>query len=213
MIVRRTFLAALAGLLASLAVSMPAMAGEKDPKAFVTSLAATAMETMTAKGMSDQDRAARFRSLFTSEVDLAEIGRFVLGRHWKPPTTEQQQQEFLRLFTDIVVFTWSNRFKDYGGDLRHTVVNVFPDPERGGFVVESKVERERQPPIALQWRLKPIEDGLRVTDLVVEGSSMAIHYRSEYAAVIQKHNGKVEGLLSDLRTKLAELGASTTKSN
>ncbi|CAA7626119.1 phospholipid-binding protein MlaC [Magnetospirillum sp. SS-4] len=204
MMKRRTLLAALAGLLAPFAVPAPVWANDSDPKAFVTNLASTAMDMMTAKGVSDQDRSARFRALFTREVDIAEIARFVLGRHWRVATTEQQQ-EFIRSFEDIVVFTWSNRFKDYGGDLRHIVTNVTQDGERGGFVVDSRVEREHQPPISLQWRLKPISTGLRVTDLVVEGSSMAIYYRSEYAAVIQRHNGKVEGLLSDLRAKLAEL--------
>ncbi len=216
MIVRRTFFAAVAGLLLTLSFGLPAAAGEQDPRAFVAHLATTAMETMTVKGLSDQDRAAKFRALFTSDVDLPEIAKFVLGRYWRLATPEQQQ-EFVKSFEDIVVLTWSTRFKDYGGDLRHTVTNASPDGDRG-VVVDSKVDRERQQPIALQWRLKQADGGgLRVIDLVVEGSSMAITYRSEYAAVIQANGGKVEGLLSALRGKLAELQSSgttaTTKTN
>ena len=210
MIERRTFFAAVAGLLLILPFARPAAAGETDPAAFVTHLADTAMNTMTAKGLSDQERASRFRGLFSANVDLPEIAKFVLGRYWRHATPEQQQ-EFVASFEDIVVLTWSSRFKDYGADLRHSVTNVSPDGEHG-IIVDSKVERERQQPIALQWRLRQIEGGLRVIDLVVEGSSMAITYRSEYAAVIQANGGKVEGLLSALRTKLAEL-KSATKSN
>ncbi|TAN65746.1 MAG: ABC transporter substrate-binding protein [Magnetospirillum sp.] len=215
MIVRRTFFAAVAGLLLSFSLDLSsATAGEQDPKAFVTNLANTAMETMTVKDMSDQERAAKFRALFTSEVDLHEIAKFVLGRHWRPPTTPEQQQEFLKVFEDTVVLTWAPRFKDYGGDLRHTVVAVTQDGDRG-ITVDSKVDRERQTPIALQWRLKRHDGGLRVVDLVVEGSSMAITYRSEYAAVIQANGGKVEGLLSAMRAKLTELqtGNAVTKAN
>jgi phospholipid transport system substrate-binding protein len=213
MISRRFLLAVLVGAFLGLA-SDPVASAEADPKAFVTQLAAKAMETMTVKGISDSERSQRFRSQFTTDVDLAEIGKFVLGRHWRAATPDQQQ-EFLKAFEDIVVLTWATRFKDYGGDLRHVVTNVAADGERS-IVVESKVERDHQTPINLQWKLRKGEADLRVIDLVVEGASMAITYRNEYSAVIQSNGGKVEGLLSALRTKIAEMQASgkdATRSN
>ena len=213
MMFRRTFFAAVAGLLLSLSYVPSVHAVEQDPKAFVIGLANNAMEIMTAKGLSDNDRASKFRALFTGDVDIHEIAKFVLGRYWRAATPEQQQ-EFLKLFEDVVVLTWSPRFKDYGGDLRHTVIAVSQDGERG-IMVDSKVDRDKQQPISLQWRLKQGDNGLRVVDLVVEGSSMAITYRSEYASVIQSNGGKVEGLLSALRTKVVELraGSVATKTN
>jgi phospholipid transport system substrate-binding protein len=207
MIARRPVLmAALAGVSLLFAPSAPTFAAEAvggDAAGFVTRLADAAMQTMVSKGVPDQDRAARFRTLFTTDVDLAEIGRRVLGRYWRASTPEQQQ-EFLRLFEDIVVLTWSTRFKDYGGDLRHSVVGVVDDGERG-LTVSSRVERDRQQPIALQWRLKRIDTGFRVVDLIVEGSSMAVTFQSEYASVIRANGDRVDGLLSALRTKVADL--------
>jgi len=215
MISRRFFFAAAAGLLLSLSFGRPAVAGDQDPRAFVVHLADKAMEIMTVKGATDQDRVTKFRILFANDVDIPEISKFVLGRYWRLSSPEQQQ-EFIRSFEEILVLTWSARFKDYGGDLRHTVTNVSPDGDLG-VMVDSLVDRQRQQPIALQWRLRRDGGGgLRVTDLVVEGSSMAITYRSEYAAVIQANGGKVEGLLSALRAKLAELqagGSSSTKAD
>ena len=213
MMFRRTFFAAVAGLLLSFSFVPTVRAAEQDPKAFVVNLANSAMEIMTNKGLSDQDRATKFRALFTGDVDIHEIAKFVLGRYWRTASPEQQQ-EFLKLFEDVVVLTWSPRFKDYGGDLRHTVMAVSQDGERG-VTVDSKVDRDKQQPIALQWRLKQGDSGLRVVDLVVEGSSMAITYRSEYSSVIQANGGKVEGLLSAMRAKVTELRASTvvTKTN
>ncbi len=212
MISRRFFLAVLVGLFLGLALN-PIAAAEADPKAFVAQLAGKAMETMTAKGIPDSERSQRFRTQFTTDVDLPEIGKFVLGRHWRAATPEQQQ-EFIKSFEDIVVLTWATRFKDYGGDLRHVVTNAMPDGERG-IVVESMVERDHQTPINLQWRLKKGEPDLRVVDLVVEGASMAITYRNEYSAVIQANGGKIDGLLGAMRTKIAEMQSvkGTTKTN
>jgi phospholipid transport system substrate-binding protein len=210
MISRRPFLlAALGGV--SLLVSPLRLAAAESPAdpaaAFVSRLADAAMQTMVGKGVPDQERAARFRTLFTTDVDLIEIGRRVLGRYWRIATPEQQQ-EFLRLFEDIVVLTWSTRFKDYGGDLRHTIVGTVDDGDRG-LTVSSRVERDRQQPIMLQWRLKRIEGGFRVVDLIVEGSSMAVTYQSEYASVIRAKGDQIDGLLSALRAKVSDLQSGT----
>lgn len=210
MISRRPFLlAALGGV--SLLISplrVAAVESSADPAAaFVSRLAESAMQTMVGKGVPDQERAARFRALFTTDVDLIEIGRRVLGRYWRIATPEQQQ-DFLRLFEDIVVLTWSTRFKDYGGDLRHTIVGTVDDGERG-VTVSSRVERNRQQPIMLQWRLKRVEGGFRVVDLIVEGSSMAVTYQSEYASVIRGKGDQIDGLLSALRAKVADLQSGT----
>lgn len=202
MISRRFLLIAILALLTG-PVVFPVAAAETDPKVFVMQLADKAMETMTAKNITDAERNQRFRTLFTSEVDVPEIGRFVLGRHWRAATPEQQQA-FLKAFEDIVVLTWATRFKDYAGDLRHVVTSVIPEGERG-VLVESRVESNRHQPINLQWKLKKGEPDLRVTDLVVEGASMAITYRNEYSAVIQAKGGNIDGLLSALNTKVAEL--------
>jgi phospholipid transport system substrate-binding protein len=166
-------------------------------------LADQAIEAMTGKGIADQDRMGRFRTLFTTAVDVPEIGRFVLGRSWRTAAPEQQQ-EFLRLFEDVVVLTWSTRFKDYGGSLRHRVTRATPEGDTG-FLVESEVESEKQASIQLQWRLKQSEAGLRVVDLVIGGASMAITYRDEYRSVIQGSGGKVDSLLAMMRTKVIEL--------
>ena len=212
MISRRTLIAALAGALFGLALS-PVAAAEPDPKVFVGHLATTAMETMTAKGIPDAERHARFRTLFTTDVDMHELGKLVLGRHWRTASPEQQA-EFLKEFEDVVVLTWATRFKDYGGDLRHVVTGSASDGERG-ITVDSKVERDKQQPIALQWKLRTAESSFKVVDLVVEGASMMVTYRSEYAAVIQANGGKIDGLLGALRTKIAELqsGQTATKAN
>ena len=41
--------------------------------------------------------------------------------------------------------------------------------------------------------------------MIVDGISMLITHRDEFASVIQQNGGKVEGLISDLRKKTAEM--------
>ena len=40
-------------------------------------------------------------------------------------------------------------------------------------------------------------------DVAVEGVSLLITFRNEFAAVIERHGGQVEGLLTELRQRVA----------
>ena len=50
------------------------------------------------------------------------------------------------------------------------------------------------PPLALDWRLREGDAGPVIIDLIVEGASLLVSQRSEFAAVIERHD--LDGLLA-----------------
>jgi phospholipid transport system substrate-binding protein len=57
--------------------------------------------------------------------------------------------------------------------------------------------------IPIHWRVRGKGD-YKIVDVLVEGVSMAITQRDEFAAIIQQRDGKVEGLLKALRKKTSK---------
>lgn len=203
MVSRRSLIASFAAAAALFAATGPARADTMgDARAFIQKLADTAMNTVAVKGLPEDERTRRFRTLFVDTFDLPEIGKLVLGRYWRA-ATPQQQQEFLKLFEDIQVYTWTKRFKDYSGETLE-ILAVAPEGETD-VIVDSRIKREKLEPINVNWRLRKSPEGFRVLDIKVEGASMALTHRSEYSSVIQANGGQVEGLLSAMRTKIAQL--------
>ena len=176
---------------------VPSGIDREEAETFIRALSSQAARTLSSHDLSDTKRIRYFRELLAATIDLESIGRFVLGRHWRK-ATDVERLEFLQLFEDITVYTWSKRFRDYS-DQGLTVIQM--RPESGDTVVESTVRQPQQgAPLSVVWRLRRSAKGIRVTDIVVEGVSMAVTYRSEYSAVIQ-HLGSVSGLLVILREK------------
>jgi phospholipid transport system substrate-binding protein len=181
-----------------------AAAQPSDPEAFVRDLARTAITTVADRTISPAERADRFRTLFLASFDLPEIGRFVLGRHWRT-ATEPQRQEFQDLFADFTVLTWTRRFKDYHGETLD-VRGALPDND-GGWLVDSRILRDQAQPLTVRWRVHPAKDsGWRITDIVVENASMAVTLRSDFAGAMQANGGHMEALLASMRDKNAQLG-------
>ena len=197
------FLALAAAVLVAAPGNAGAADGLADAKLFIGNLANQSIATMTAKDLSDSERTGAFRKLFIEAVDLPAISHFVLGRHWRNASPDQQR-EFTNLFSDLLVLSWSARFKDAANTVTFQVLDAKPDVDQG-VTVDSRILREKQAPVAVLWRLRPTAGGFRIIDLIVEGTSMQFQYRDEYAAVITQSGGKIEPLLEALREKVAQL--------
>ena len=185
-------------LFAGVVAASPGAAAAEKPTDFISSLGARAITELADEQISQADRETRFRNLLNEHFDVPAIGRFVLGRHWKV-ASEQERAEFLDLFEDFIVRSYAVRFAGYSGET-FAVKGSTPGPKTA-TVVHSKVLRGNAEPIRVDWRVEPRGEKLVITDVIVEGVSMSVTQRSEFASVIQSSGGKIEGLLEALRNK------------
>jgi phospholipid transport system substrate-binding protein len=195
-IMRRSLLAA--AFLLGAGAAAPAMAA-LDPGTFINNLGNEAL-TVLGPATNPQQRVVAFRALFERDFDVPQIARFVLGPYWRV-ATPGQRLEFVGLFENYVAFAYSARLSQYSGE-RLLVTGWQPIP--GGAVVTSQVGPSSSgQPVSIDWRVTRYDGTYKINDVVVDGISMAITQRSEFASVIQRNGGNVQGLLAMLRAKTA----------
>ena len=151
-----------------------------------------------AKKIPPAERLARFRQLFQADFDGAEIARFVLGRYWRS-ASEEERQEFLKLFEDYVVYVYGTRLSDFNGETFR--VRGSRTDGNGTIVSTDVFSPGATAPIKMDWRLIAENGGFKITDVIIEGISLLVTQRSEFASVIQRHGGQVGGLLALMREK------------
>ena len=192
---RRSLLTAAFVLIA--AALAPAILAAADPAAVINNLGNRALEVL-GKNTTQAQRVARFQELFRADFDVPGIARFVLGRYWKIATPEQQE-EFVRLFEDYIALVYSSQLAAYSGETLK-VTGSRPGPE--GAIVSSEIVRPTgAPPVKVEWQLTDRNGAYKINDVAVDGISMAVTQRSEFASVIQRSGGQVEGLITQLRQK------------
>jgi phospholipid transport system substrate-binding protein len=136
--------------------------------------------------------------LFHSDFDGPGIARFVLGRYWRG-ASEQEQQEFLKLFEDYVVFVYGTRLSSFNGETFK--VRGSRTDESGTIVSTDILSPRGEAPVKVDWRLVTDHGAFKINDIIVEGISMMVTQRSEFASVIQRHGGQVGGLLAMMRER------------
>ncbi len=196
---RRFVVTAFFVLVAAAALPAAPAGAAMDPLAFIGNLGRRALDVLSNR-VPPGVREARFRQLYREDFDGPLIARFVLGRYWRL-ASPAQQQEFMHLFEDYVVVAYATRLSNYSGE-QFRVLGSRPD--RDVTIVSSEILRSGgAPSVKVDWRLVDDRGGLKIADVVVDGISMAVTQRQEFASVIQRHGGQVGGLLALMREKTA----------
>ena len=151
---------------------------------------------------------ARFRDLFREDFDVPGLGRFVLGRFW-PIFTPSEQQEFLGLFENLVLLTYSKRLLEYAdGSNGPRVTGSRLDQD--GAVVSSEISRgpnQTVQPLKVDWRLSARDGQYKISDVVIDGFSMAANGRSQLEGVVERNGGRAQAILAVMRQQIASASA------
>jgi len=169
---------------------------------FVNRLAERVIKILTDKRLDKDGRVRALSRVFLDGFDVRAIGRFVLGRYWRP-ASEAERTDYFAVFQDYVVQTYAARFTSYAGE-SFVVPKAIPDGEEGAIVF-SDVGKLGEEPVHVQWRVRRTANGYKIVDVNVEGISLIVTQREEFASVLQRHEGKVAALTALLREKIAQL--------
>src|SRR5690348_1377489 len=201
MILRRSFCALV--LLVFCGFAGLSARAASDPAGFINGLVREALVSLGDRQLSPAARDSKFRTLLEQNFDVPRISRFVLGRYWKD-ASEQDRQRFQKLFQDYVVRAYAARFTQYtaGAKDQFKVTGTRAENEATS-IVTSQILRDKGPPIRVDWRVHSDKGQLKITDVDVEGVSMALAQREEFASVIQRNGGNVAGLNQSLAQRLA----------
>jgi phospholipid transport system substrate-binding protein len=177
------------------------LAATVDPTSFVSDLASRALAQLPNEDMAAA-RQERFRQLFRQYFDVEACARSALGPYWLKATA-LQRQEFVGLYEDYVVIGYSTALHAFGGESFKVLGS---QTDKGRVIVTSRIQISDAAPIRVDWQLNSTNRGYKVTDVIVNGISMASTQHSDLVSVIQRNSGRVPGLLVAMREKNASNG-------
>src|SRR5688572_9762825 len=191
--------------------SSPGMAQELGPEELVKKITAEVLEAVK----SDQQLAAgdRQKAVKLAEekilphVDFEEATRLAVGRGWAQANPEQKKR-LVSEFRNMLVRTYSNAIGAYEGQTMK-VQQVRMKPGDTEVTVHNQFSRPGGRPVLIDYSMKKGDKGWKIYDIVVEGVSLVLTYRSEFDAIV-KQDG-VDGLVKRLAQKNTPAGVGGSK--
>src|SRR5688500_2268654 len=192
-------------------LAFPVFAQEAGPEELVKRitddvLAAIKSDQQLAAG--DRQKAVKLaEEKILPHVDFEEATRLAVGRGWAQATPEQKKQ-LVQEFRSMLVRTYSNAIGTYEGQ----TMKVLPSRVKPGdsdATVRNQFMRPGAKPVLIDYSMRKTAQGWKIYDIVVEGVSLVLTYRSEFDAVV-KQDG-VDGLIKRLGQKNAPAAVGASK--
>lgn len=197
---RRSLFAALTGLALLLSAVGASSSPAAAPDQFIREVGTNTLKALGDRSLTTEKREGLVRELLTNHLDLDAVGRFCLGRYSRGLTADQKK-EYDQLFQEYLVKVYAQLLSQYNGE----TLEVRDGARTAGSeaIVESQINRPSGPPIRVEWKTHEKDGKPLVTDVVVEGVSMAFTQRQQFESVIQNNGGKLEALFAAMKKQIA----------
>ena len=167
-----------------------------EPDVFIQSTVNRASETLS-KNISKQEKINELKLIAKEAVDIRGIGSYTLGSNRKN-LNDNQKKKYFDLFENYFLKSFSSRLAEYTDpkiqvqskkilNKNYTIVNS---------VLASTSNRLQ---IKIDWRVYTKNpDNPLIRDLIIEGLSLAVAQRAEFASILNSNDGDINALFNTL---------------
>ena len=180
-----------------LIINSPLFAYSSDPKEFVQELVTDAIEKLSDKNLTKDEKAKFVEKVAIENVDINALGLYTLGELRKS-SNESDLMRYQMAFEKYFLKSLTSRLTDYSSSkfevvdsekksATYTIVKSIINPEDGG------------PNVKIDWRIytKNPEKPL-IRDLIVEGLSLARTQKEEFSSILSSNNNDIKILIIKL---------------
>ena len=185
-------------ILFSYSYSAKIYAYSSDPEQFINELVMDAIEKLSNKDLTKDQKADFISEIALENVDINALGLYTLGEIRKSSEKEDVARYqsifklyFLKSLTSRLSDYSSSKFEVTGAEKKssnYTIVNTKVIPGSG------------EPEIKIDWRVytknpdKPL-----IRDLIVEGLSLARTQKEEFASILSSNDNNINNLIQKLK--------------
>ena len=168
-----------------------------DPQTFVQEMVNDAINTLSSKNLTDEEKANFIENLAIDNVDINALGLYTLGELRKS-ADKANLERYQRTFEKYFLKSLTSRLTDYSSNKFEVISS---EKKSSNYtIVKSKIGKsENQPEIKIDWRIytKNPEKPL-IRDLIVEGLSLARTQKEEFSSILSSNNNDINILITKL---------------
>ena len=168
-----------------------------DPQTFVKEMVNDAINTLSNKNLTDEEKASFIEKLAMDNVDINALGLYTLGELRKS-ADKANLEKYQRTFEKYFLKSLTSRLTDYSSNKFEVISS---EKKSSNYtIVKSKIGKsENQPEIKIDWRIytKNPEKPL-IRDLIVEGLSLARTQKEEFSSILSSNNNDINILITKL---------------
>lgn len=171
-------------------------------RAMIEQMGQEFLKVLGPDGQQGELQLEKLTGLLQEAINLDATGRLILAKNWRR-ASDEQREAYLDLFRPYALDNLASKIRTSSAEIPLENFEIIKGEAVGkdDVLVSTDLFWPGYPPYRLDWRLRSREDGsLQAIDVVVEGISMVVTQRAEFASVIERRG--MDGLLAQMRDQV-----------
>ena len=168
-----------------------------EPEQFVSELVTDAIQNLSNKSLSNEEKAKFIEEVALENVDINALGLYTLGELRKT-TNETNLTKYKKAFEKYFLKSLTSRLSDYSSS-KFEILGSEQKSSNYTIVNSKIVPEDGNPEIKIDWRIYTKNPGKPlIRDLIVEGLSLARTQKEEFSSILSSNNNDINILISEL---------------
>ena len=168
-----------------------------DPRLFVEELVNDAIDKLSNKSLSQEEKASFIENIALENVDIGALGLYTLGELRKS-ADKSDIMRYQTTFEKYFLKSLTSRLSDYS-ESKFEVVGSDQKSSNYTLVNSKIIPSGGSPDIIIDWRIyTKNRDKPLIRDLIVEGLSLARTQKEEFASILNSNNNDISILIKKL---------------
>ena len=169
-----------------------------DPKDFVAELVNDAIDKLSSKTLTKEEKEKFIEGIALNNVDIKALGLYTLGELRKS-SSKKDLENYHVAFEKYFLKSLTSRLTDYSSS-KFEVVEAEQKSSNYTIIKSTITPDNGDPEIKVDWRIytknpdKPL-----IRDLIVEGLSLARTQKEEFASILNSNNNDINILIGKLQ--------------
>ncbi len=178
--------------------SQPPLSRAEQPvdliKSAIESVSKVLEDVSAKRGANKAEAIEQIREILLPSFDFAEMARMSMGDRWK--NLDGRQSEFVGAFAAFVKNSYMNTLASYRGE---RIVYLRESINENLAQVDTQVVAGKGDPLAVNYRLRLIDGGWKVYDVVVDNISLVGNFQAQFKRILA--TASIDDLLKKMRAK------------
>ena len=171
--------------------------------AMVEDFHSTLLDVMQhADALGFQGRYEKLAPVIQAKFDTPFICKIILSRYWNE-LSDQQREQFIRLFNRLSIATYASRFDSYSGESFRTTGTE--ELKKGRLLIRTELLKKNDKPVKFEYLVHQKDGNWYIISVIADGVNDLSLKRAEYASIINDRG--FDNLVSEIDKKVVELGA------
>ena len=150
----------------------------------------------------------KIKEIFEPMIDFKRISASVMGKKYYLLATKDQRYDFIDIFRDSLLNTYSETLAQWGDSSISTVILDYDESQDIKNIEVKQILDTGSSKYPISYKLRKNDEDWKIINIIINGVNLGLTFRNQFQALAISHNDNIELTLQNWVSDAGDAGVS-----